>query len=26
MDSYVIAKTFVNDRQHFLNRLLNEET
>ena len=25
-DSYVITKTFVNNRQHFLNQLLNEET
>ena len=24
-DSYVITKTFVNNRQHFLNQLLNEE-
>ena len=25
-DSYVITKTFVTNRQHFLNQLLNEET
>jgi len=25
-DNYVITKTVVNNRQHFLNQLLNEET
>ena len=25
-DSYVITKTFVNNRQHYLNQLLNEDT